>query len=267
MMQSITLFGYGEAGQTFSRAAGWKALAQVFDIRTNDPDQRKDMLAKYESDGVTGCANACDAVQDTHAIISLVTADQAMAAAENAAQHIAPNTYYFDMNSVAPDTKRAAAELIAAARGRYVDVAVMAPVEPARLTVPLLLSGPDAHESAAVLAVMGFSNARVVGGHIGRASSIKMIRSVMVKGQEALTAEMMLAANAAGVADEVLASLGNDWTAKAAYNLERMQTHGDRRAAEMEEVARTLIALGIEPLMSSGTIKRQRQMAQMEQIT
>ena len=74
----------------------------------------------------------------------------------------------------------------------------------------------------------------------------------------------MLAAERAGVVDEVLCSLGDGWHAKAEYNLERMRTHGVRRAAEMEEVAKTLDALGVQPLMTRGTIQRQREMAQME---
>lgn len=170
------------------------------------------------------------------------------------------------MNSVAPDTKRAAARAIEEAGGRYVDVAVLAPVEPARLAVPLLLSGKDAEEARAKLEARGFTNVRIVGSEIGRASAIKMIRSVMVKGIEALTAEMMLAADAAGVADEVLASLDVSertvlWGPRAAYNLERMATHGLRRAAEMEEAVKTLTALGVAPVMTQGTVLRQREMA------
>ena len=127
--------------------------------------------------------------------------------------------------------------------------------------MPLLISGPHAGDAAAALAGLGFSNVRIVGDDVGRASAIKMIRSVMVKGVEALTAEMMLAARKAGVEDEVLGSLGDGWPDKAAYNLERMATHGSRRAAEMEESAKTLEALGIEPLMTRGIIIRQREMA------
>jgi phage shock protein A len=47
------------------------------------------------------------------------------------------------------------------------------------------------------------------------------------------------------------------------YNLERMANHGERRAAEMEEVADTLRELGVEPLMTSATVKRQREMGQI----
>jgi 3-hydroxyisobutyrate dehydrogenase-like beta-hydroxyacid dehydrogenase len=194
-------------------------------------------------------------------IFSVVSADQALIAAQASAESIAPDALFFDMNSVAPETKRAAAAAIENAGGRYVDVAIMAPVHPARRAVPFLVSGPHAEVGASVLTGLGFANVRVVAGDVGRASAIKMIRSVMVKGIEALTAEMMLAARAADVEGDVLASLGEGWAEKATYNLERMTTHGMRRAAEMEESAKTLMSLGVNPVMTRGTIIRQREMA------
>lgn len=77
---------------------------------------------------------------------------------------------------------------------------------------------------------------------------------------------MMAAAQAAGIVDEVLASLDaseshDSWTVRAPYNLERMTTHGLRRAAEMEESAATLRSFGVEPVMTEGTVKRQRDAA------
>lgn len=66
--------------------------------------------------------------------------------------------------------------------------------------------------------------------------------------------------------DEVLASLDASekvpgWADRAACNLEQMATHGVRRAAEMDEAAKTLAALGIEPVKTTGTVRRQREMA------
>jgi 3-hydroxyisobutyrate dehydrogenase-like beta-hydroxyacid dehydrogenase len=167
------------------------------------------------------------------------------------------------MNSVAPQTKRAAAAIIEAAGGRYVDVAVMAPVQPGRLSTPLLLSGPWAEEAMARLASFGFSNMRVVGNAVGRASSIKMLRSVIVKGTEALAVECLLAAEAAGVRGEVLDSLDlgemiRSWAERADHSLDRMMIHGLRRAAEMDEVVKTLDALGTGSAMSRATAERQR---------
>jgi 3-hydroxyisobutyrate dehydrogenase-like beta-hydroxyacid dehydrogenase len=173
------------------------------------------------------------------------------------------------MNSVAPSTKQAAAAAIEAAGAIYVDVAILAPVDPARLAVPLLLSGKGVEAAAKKLARLGFQNCRMVGQRVGQASSIKMIRSVIVKGIEALTAEAMLAADAAGVAKEVLASLDASdkaapWAKQADYNLDRMIVHGLRRAEEMEEVVKTLEDFGVEPLLSRGTAQRQRQIGSLE---
>jgi 3-hydroxyisobutyrate dehydrogenase-like beta-hydroxyacid dehydrogenase len=167
---------------------------------------------------------------------------------------------------VSPGRKQETAKLLGDA-ARYVDIAVLAPIYPARHQTPMLLAGPQAEAVAPTLAALGM-RASIAGPEIGAAAAIKMVRSVMIKGIEALTAECFLAAARAGVIDEVAASMKNnypglDWGKVVPYNLERMASHGERRAAEMEEVADTLRELGVEPLMASATVKRQREMGQI----
>jgi 3-hydroxyisobutyrate dehydrogenase-like beta-hydroxyacid dehydrogenase len=258
MRQDLTLIGYGEAGRAFARAARWGSAARVFDCKTNAPVTRRAMIENYAADGVTGTDSVGEALGQAKLTLSLVTADQALIVARDAAMVIAGNALFFDMNSVAPDTKRAAAAVIDSAGGRYIDVAIMAPVNPAHMNVPLFLSGPDAADGSVALRGIGFTNIRIVGNDVGRASTIKMLRSVMYKGMEALTAECLIACESAGVTDEVLGSFGNDWASGADYRLDRMMAHGLRRAAEMEEVMKTLAGLGVEPLMTRGTVMRQR---------
>ena len=259
MKHEVGLIGFGEAGRTFSLAGQWRGTAAVYEALHGEPA----MQAAMGEAGVAACAKMADALAGVPLILSLVTADQALAAAREAARDIAPGAIFCDMNSVAPQTKQAAAAIIEGAGGHYVDVAIMAPVSPQGLAVPLLLSGSDAEAAATALAGLGFANLRVVGGDVGRASAIKMIRSVMVKGMEALTAECVLAAQEAGVLDEVLASLDasekpRPWAERADYNLDRMMVHGVRRAAEMEEVVGTLEGLGTGATMTRGTVERQR---------
>lgn len=260
MIAATTFIGFGEAGSAFAGAI--PTPLNAYDCKTDDPATRGAMRAAFADTGAAGHGSAAQALAGAHVVLSLVTASSAWQAASDYARFLAPGALWIDMNSVAPDTKRRAADVIEAAGGRYVDAAIMAPVQPAALAVPVLLSGTHADDAAAALSALGFSNIRIVGSDVGRASTIKMLRSVMVKGIEALTAEMVLAARSADVADEVLASLGEDWPQRAAYNLERMARHGQRRADEMEEVAKTLEALGVEPLMTHGTIVRQRGLAQ-----
>ncbi len=258
MERRIAIIGFGEAGRTLvPQAAGISVHA--YDRITGDNAMRK---AAADA-GATLVASAAMALAGAEAVFCLVTADQALAAAEHYSRDLPTGALWLDMNSVAPDTKRTAAAAIEASGGRYVDVAVMAPVDPARLDVPLLASGSHADAAIALLGALGFTRARRVVGGIGAASAIKMIRSVMVKGLEALTAECLMAAEVAGVLDEVLVSLEaserpRSWVERADYNLDRMLVHGVRRAAEMEEVVKTLDLLGAGSAMSRATVHRQR---------
>jgi 3-hydroxyisobutyrate dehydrogenase-like beta-hydroxyacid dehydrogenase len=254
----LALVGFGEAGKTFADAAGWGKECRGWDLL----EHRRDMMP---ASGITQAATAGEALAGAEVVLSLVTADSALRAAQDYASLLPESALWCDMNSVAPGTKREAAAAIEGAGAAYVDVAVMAPVDKG-LAVPLLLSGSQAERAKDMLARLGFTNLRVVGEEVGRASAIKMIRSVVVKGIEALTWECAAAAEQAGVFDEVMASLDAserdwDWARKVAYNRERMETHGERRAAEMEEVAATLRELGVEPVMSEGTVRRQREAA------
>ncbi len=255
----LAFIGFGEAAQAFCE--GWgdtrPAALRAYDLKTDASATARPKRDEYRLAAVTGCDSAAEAVAGADAVISVVTADQALPAARAIAAGIAPGTLVFDCNSVAPGTKRAAAALIEDAGGRYVDVAVMAPVRPALLAVPLLLAGPHARAGLASLAALGF-HGRVAGAEIGAASAIKMIRSIMIKGIEALTAECLLCARAAGLDEEVIASLdgsfpGWDWRARGDYNLDRMLVHGTRRAAEMREAARTAADLGQSGLTATAT--------------
>lgn len=255
---SAAIIGFGEAGHGFAGVVRREVRIRAFDLL---PARR----AAMAECGVQAAASAREAVTGVPLVLSLVTAGQALAATEQCAPHLAKGALWCDMNSVAPDTKRAAAQLIEAAGGHYVDIAILAPVHPARLAVPLLLAGPAWARTAAAarLAAFGFSDIGVAGDAVGAAAAVKMIRSVMVKGMEALCAEMHMAAAAADVTGAVLASLDRSerqerWGVRVARSLERMEKHGARRAEEMEEAARTLIALGVEPVMTSATAERQR---------
>ena len=258
MRKRIAIIGFGEAGRAFAEPRTVVEFA-AYDRIAGDPR----MAEAAKASGITLARSAAEALAGAVGALSLVTADQALHAAHHYSGFLERGAFWLDMNSVAPDTKREAARAIAAAGGRYVDVAVMAPVRPARLSVPLLVSGPDADDAVALLHAIGFDHVRRIEGEVGAASAIKMIRSVIVKGVEALTAEALLAAEAAGVREELIASLNaseqrQSWAERGDYNLDRMLVHGTRRAAEMDEVVKTLDALGVGSVMSRATAARQR---------
>lgn len=265
----IAFLGFGEAGQAFLtglRSSNPDLSAAAYDIKTDDSAQAEGKLADYAACSVEGLTGASH-VAGAEIIFSTVTADQAGAVALSAAASDLGGALYLDCNSCAPETKRRSSEVIEAAGGRYVDMAVMAPVHPKRHETPCLVSGPHAELAAVALASLGMK-ITVADDRIGTASTRKMLRSVIMKGMEALVLESVLAARTAGVEDEVLASLdatypGFDWPAKAAYMMERVTTHGKRRAAEMREVARTVEDLGFDPRMSRAIVSWQQQVGDL----
>lgn len=264
---ALSFIGFGEGGQAIAaglREAGAGRMT-AWDILFPEPAGER-LRHAGETIGVRCASSAADAVREAQIVISAVTAAASVAAAQSVKAHLAGQPFLLDINSVSPGRKQETAKLLADST-RYVDVAVLAPIHPARHQTPMLLAGPHAAAVAPMLAALGM-RATIAGAEVGAAAAIKMVRSVIVKGIEALTLECFLAAVRAGVVDEVANSLKNnypslDWSKIVPYNLERMAVHGERRAAEMEEVAETLRKLGVEPLMTSATVKRQREMGQV----
>jgi 3-hydroxyisobutyrate dehydrogenase-like beta-hydroxyacid dehydrogenase len=268
--RDIAMIGFGEAARAFAR--GWDGRTAgrlvAHDIKCADADLAPAMEEAAAALGLSCHAAPGEALRHAAVVFCLVTADQALAAAEAAAPHLATGALWLDGNSCSPGTKRAAAAAVEKAGGRYVDMAIMAPVHPALHRTAALLSGPHADDAQTVLSGLDM-NVRIAGRQVGDASSIKMLRSVIIKGFEALTAECLLAAHRAGVEEAVLASLqasdpGWDWAKRGAYNLERMLVHGGRRAAEMREAAATLRELGLPDRMAAATAAWQDELAALD---
>ncbi len=266
----ISFIGFGEAGQAIASGLREIGIEQIaaWDILFPVADGAK-LKSAGEKIGVHLAHSAAGAVAQADIIISAVTAASSYEAAQSVAPHLSGNPYYLDINSVSPGRKQATAKLLDG-RARYIDVAVIAPIHPKRHKTPLLISGPHAENAAPLLQELEMQ-LKVMGPEIGSAAAFKMIRSVMIKGVEALTLECFLAAHRIGAVDEVADSLkhtfpGFDFKKAIAYNLERMANHGERRAAEMEESCTTLRELGMEPLMTEGTVKREREMGAIGKI-
>ena len=258
---SVALIGLGEVGQALAtdlRKAGVKAIS-AYDIAFARPDSPQSKAAKALD--VAKAGSAPDAARRATLAISAVTAGSALDAARATAPGLAAGTMYLDVNSVSPRTKQEAAEIVEQAGGRYVEAAVMSPIHPKGIGTPILLGGRHADDFLEVALPLGF-NAKPYAERIGAASSVKMCRSVMIKGIESLVAECLLASHHYGVTDDVLASLkdlfpGQDWDKTSRYMLSRTLHHGRRRSEEMVEVAKTVADAGLAPTMSQAIVTRQ----------
>jgi len=250
----IAIIGFGEVGGIFARdlAAGGAVITAF--------DSESAAQARAERAGFPS-SDAIAAARDAGIVFVCVTAGSVLEAMQSLSGGLGHAPLVIDVNSVSPTTKRQAASIVEAAGGRYVEAAVMASVPPKGLQTPMLLGGAHVASFMREMAPFGMDLTNFA-AEIGRASSVKMCRSVMVKGIEALTMECMLAARHYGVEAEVLRSLEDtlpnpDWRGLARYVISRALIHGKRRAEEMREVSRTVEEAGIEPLLSRAITERQ----------
>ena len=264
----IGLIGYGEVGKIFAAALDGKAgVASVgaWDLKFARPDiaaAERDHAARAGMQVHDSAASLCAA---SDLVISAVTASNTLAVAEAAAPRMAPGALLLDLNSASPGTKQQCAALIGGAGAHYVEAGVMTSVPPYGIRVPMLLGGTRAAKLAPVLAGWGM-DVRAVSEEIGVASAIKMCRSVMIKGLEALVIESYSTARAYGVEAHVLPTLaetfpGIDWEKQGAYFFSRVVQHGQRRAEEMRESARTVSEAGFEPFMARAIADKQQWVA------
>ena len=266
----LGLVGYGEVGRIFA-AALRPQLAQlcVADLKLGDPSLAPALHQHAQALGVE--AGSLQALcEQAELIVSAVTASSTLAVAEQAAAHIRPGCFFLDVNSASPGTKQQAARCIEAAGGHYVEAGVMTSVPPYGVRVPMLLGGARAAELAPQLKAWGM-DATVVSEQLGVASAIKMCRSIMIKGLEALVIESYATARRYGVEDHVLPTLAEtfpsiDWHRQGAYFFSRVVQHGQRRADEMREAARTVQEAGFEPLMTAPIADKQQWVADLAAV-
>ncbi len=265
-LKRIAVVGFGEAGGILAEDLARAGLdVAAYDILFDSPAARDAMFAKARAAHVRAATTLRDALAAADLVISSATAASSTQVATDASVSLTKGQIFLDINSVSPATKRENARIVASSGAEYVEAAVMAPVPAKRLMVPMLLGGPYAETAVRTLSALGM-NVTPVAGELGVASAIKMCRSIMIKGLEALTVECVMAAREFEAAEQVFASLDRTfphmgWTSELPdYLVGRVAEHGRRRAAEMREVEHTLASVGVMPVMSRATAERQQRL-------
>jgi 3-hydroxyisobutyrate dehydrogenase-like beta-hydroxyacid dehydrogenase len=246
----IAFIGFGEAARAFVRSLRGVSRLDVaaYDIKVHGPECGALQAAARDMD-VRLTDTAAQAIAGAELVFSAVTAGSSTEALSPAYDGPVHSHVLIDINSVTAARKKQNAALVRRAGALYLDMAVMAPVHPAGHRTPVLVAG-DLDPALDQLRALDFL-LDVAGPDAGDAASVKMVRSLFVKGLEALTVQALTAAEAAGCGERVLASLsgsypGLDLHRFAPYQFERMATHGKRRAEEVREVAQAMADLGFD---------------------
>jgi 3-hydroxyisobutyrate dehydrogenase-like beta-hydroxyacid dehydrogenase len=254
----IGLVGLGEAGSAIAAGLQETGAAVVvgYDARLDVPAVRD----RAAGTGIRLVTSLSELAAASDVILCLTHASTALSVAEAIGPYLRPEHIYSDWNSGGPQLKKDVAALVTSAGAKFVDGAVMAGVPKPRHQVPVLLSGSGAEELVTATTGLGM-RLEVIGDEPGQASAVKMLRSLLVKGLEALILECLLAARSYGAEERVLTSMNGslpmgDWEELASYLTTRTYLHGRRRAEELGQVAATLRDVGVDPVVTSACEQR-----------
>ncbi|MEX3961223.1 DUF1932 domain-containing protein [Paraburkholderia sp. EG286B] len=264
----VAIIGFGEVGPIFAQALAHAGLhVSTYDIKLQESATRETILKRASESGAHVADDLASALKGAQLVFSAVTASQAEAVASACAPHLLAGQTFIDLNSVSPAVKQRNSQAVERVGADYVEAAVMAPVPPQGIRVPMLLGGRAAGRTADVLNALGM-RAQAVAAEVGLASAIKLCRSIMIKGMEAMCVQSMLAAKQFGVDDRVLASLaasfpGMGWdTGYESYLIGRVVEHGQRRSEEMREAAAMLDGLGMSSELATAIANVQEALAE-----
>jgi 3-hydroxyisobutyrate dehydrogenase-like beta-hydroxyacid dehydrogenase len=261
--------GFGALAQAFAaglRDGGAREIA-AFSRTSGNPAATQARVERLLAAGVRSCSSVGDVVTGADVVVSAVPAVAAADVGERAAAQLAPGTLYVDPAPLAPSHKQALAERIGEAGGEYVDVAVLGTVNVDGHAVPMMAAGPGAARWAAVAGPYGF-RVSVLDGPPGQASLVKLLRSVYMKGRDALIVEMLVAARRYGIEDTVVASIGGPaeqvpFPELATRVMGSLALYADRRSAELTAAAELVAQAGLEPLVAEAGAARLRWMADL----
>jgi 3-hydroxyisobutyrate dehydrogenase-like beta-hydroxyacid dehydrogenase len=266
-MRTVAFIGYGD----FAHAVAGGLSAAGVELRAYvrpraDPSGARARADRMRSAGVNAAESIADALAGADVAIAAVPGSAGREVAEVCAQHLRPGQLYVDPSSSLPAAKADTADLIARSGAEYVDVAVLGTVVTAGAQVPMLAAGPGAARfrdegTAAGLRITAMD------GAAGDAALIKLLRTVYMKGRDALVLELLLAARRHGVHEAVLESIGGPgeqvpFPKLAERVMCSLAVYAERRADELADAAVLLRDVGVEPLMAEAGESRLRQLAQ-----
>jgi len=264
----IGIIGYGEAGQAIAQGlfSNKGSSISVFDIKFNDDEFEESLRLKAKEQGIIVEEDMPSLISKSDMILSLVTGEVAAQVVRDSLPFIREGKVYVDMNTVAPREKMLMGELIEKKGGSFIEVAILGAIASYGFKSPMLVCGKGGDEFVNLFAKMGF-NMTFVSEEIGKASSLKMLRSVFAKGVEALLLEMLVGAERCDLLEPLMDAIvkhmdGSSFQEIANTWITTNVIHADRRAEEMDHVIETLNELHVRPIMAEAVRDRLRKSSQ-----
>jgi len=241
----LAIIGFGEVGQCYATALAHAGhTLEVCDIH---PTPAMRALAAQLNAPLHDTSGPWLHASD--AVLVCVTGGNALNADTTALPFMRQHTLLADTTTASPQHKRDAAQHATTHAVAFCDVAIMGLIASTGPRTPLLCAGEGGQATHDLLTAVGAPIRVLNGAAAGDAISLKLLRSIITKGLEALAIESLTAAEQLGVREdlyEVLSDMDRTPIRDFLNTLVRTHLmHAERRLHEMEEARAQLQRSGL----------------------
>jgi 3-hydroxyisobutyrate dehydrogenase-like beta-hydroxyacid dehydrogenase len=267
----IGFIGFGEVAYYLSRGLRKEGVEHILAYARSmaKPGYGEGIRHRAQEAGVELTPTLEELVTRSELVISAVYGHVALEVAEDAARFIHPGSLFADLNNAPPSAKKQGAEVIHAKGAKFVDIGLFETPARAEHKALMVVSGDGAELFKEVMSKYGM-NIEVIPGEAGKATTIKTLANIYIKGIQALCLELALSAYQAGVDLDLLGPLVVRPVATLpreqdmAFWIVRGGLYATRKAAELQDMLETIEGWGIDPIMMKATIQRLNLIAQYE---
>jgi 3-hydroxyisobutyrate dehydrogenase-like beta-hydroxyacid dehydrogenase len=269
-MTVFAFIGFGELGSSLAEGIGRSGghALRVYTPQRSQPGAAAALEGRLRRSGARRIASQAEALAGARVVLSTVPASASREVAVLCAPLLDRGAYFVDLASAPVHDKEIAAAMVAQAGGLYVDAAVLGTVATSGFAVPIVASGAGAEGFKTLVEREGLV-VEVLDALAGQATLLKLLRSVYMKGRDALIVEMMLAARHHGLDDAVAESIKGPgetvpFPALAERVLCALAVHAGRRAEELHASSEVVLDAGIDPLISRAGAEVLRNLARLQ---
>lgn len=262
----IGFIGFGEAAYNISLGLKGEGVTGIiaFDKMAKDPVMGKMVTARAMEAGVTLYGTAKEVAAESDVIFGAVPSSFAMDVCEEIKGVLGEGKVYADVSASTPSVKEKIWDAVKDTGVKFVDAAMLGSLPKDKHRVPITASGNGAALFQELMSPLGMK-ITAAGEKAGAASAIKLVRSIYMKGIASLMIEMLQAADAYDVSDEVISSISKSMdNIPFTSHLDRLVTgtaiHCHRRAAELKGSVAMLEECGFSPAMTEAAKKRMEDM-------
>lgn len=258
----LGLVGFGEVGSTLGQGFRNEGLIEIasYDKYAFDGPFSELIQSRAAKARVPLVKSPQELARRSEIILSVTPGEASIESAEAFAPHVTAKHVFVDLASATPKIKRSAGQALRDAGANFADASIMGTPHADGHRLPILASGPAAEEFRDVMSPWGLK-IELISGELGAASGIKIMRSVIAKGLEALLVECVLGARRYAIDEAVLHSFGRFMDSRpfeeiANFFLVSDVIHAERRAQEARMSVNALEEAGVDAIMTRATAER-----------